>query len=83
MLYDWMRAIKSIERNVLVSVGISDVCYKAIELRVDFADFAGKKYGCLEVINIEVGNDLFNRDLSQSLNRIKLFMESKCLFNKK
>lgn len=82
MLYDWLSEIKTIERDSLVFIGVSDICSKGIELRVNFVDPQGKKYECIEVINVEEENDLFNRGLFISLNRIKLIMKSKCLFNK-
>lgn len=81
MLYNWISEIKSIGKHVLVSIGVSDVACKAIELRVDFEDFQGKKYGCFEAINIENEN-IPDWRLFKALNKIKSFMKSSCLFKK-
>ena len=77
MFYSWLSEINVIGKYVLVSIKVSDVACKAIELRVVFEDVQGKKWGCIEVINIE-GENISDQYLFKALNKIRSFMKSKC-----
>lgn len=83
IFYRWLKEIESIVEDVLVSVKIADVCYKAIEIRVDFLSIDKNKYFCVEIIDADKEN--FETNLFISLNRIKLFIKRHilCLFNQK
>lgn len=77
MFYDWLNEINTIGEYVLVSIKISDIYVKAIELRVHFEDVQGKKWGCIEIINIE-GENILDQHLFKALNKIRSFVKSKC-----